>query len=78
MLLYCGEFLPAALRQVRVTEDEVRAAIRSAGVNSLDNVHAVVLETDGSFSVVRPEEGGNASSLVGVDVPRAWRKPADR
>ncbi len=24
MLLYCGEFLPAALRQARVTEDEVR------------------------------------------------------
>lgn len=69
MLLYCGEFLPAALRQARVTEDEVRAAIRSAGVDSLDDVNAVVLETDGSFSVVRPGEGGSRSSLDGVVRP---------
>ncbi|HUG98122.1 MAG TPA: YetF domain-containing protein [Gammaproteobacteria bacterium] len=76
MLLYCGEFLPAALRQARVTEDEVRAAVRSAGVASLDNVRAVVLETDGSFSVVRPGEGGNGSSLDGVDGPQELREPA--
>lgn len=71
MLLYCGEFLPATLRQARVTEDEVRAAIRSSGVDSLDKVHAVVLETDGSFSVVMPGEGGDSSSLVGVDGPQS-------
>lgn len=67
MLLYCGEFLPDSLRQARVTEDEVRAAVRSAGFDSLDRVGAVVLETDGSFSVVQP--GGNGSSLTGVDGP---------
>ena len=66
MLLYCGKFLPAALRQARVTEDEVQAAVRSAGIDSLEQVHAVVLETDGSFSVVRLGEGGNGSSLAGV------------
>ena len=71
MLLYCGEFMAAALRRARVTEDEVRAAARSAGVDSLDEVHAVVLETDGSFSVVRPGEGGNGSSLVGVEGPHS-------
>lgn len=78
MLLYCGEFLPAALRRARVTEDEIRAAVRSAGVDSLDKVHAVVLETDGSFSVVRSGEGGNGSSLVGVDGPREYREPTER
>lgn len=78
MLLYCGEFLPAAMRQARVNEDEVRAAVRSAGVDSLDQVRAVVLETDGSFSVVRPGEGGNGSSLVGVDGPQEFREPTKR
>lgn len=67
MLLYCGEFLPAALRQARVTEDELRAAIRSAGIDALEGVRAVILETDGSFSVVASGEGRGASSLVGVD-----------
>lgn len=68
MLLYCGEFLPAALRRARVTEDEVRAAVRSAGLASLDDVEAVVLETDGSFSVVRGR-GNGRSSLEGVQGP---------
>ncbi|MEX1198532.1 MAG: YetF domain-containing protein [Pseudohongiellaceae bacterium] len=67
LLLYSGKFLPAALLQARVTEDEVRAAVRSAAINSLDKVHAVVLETDGSFSVVRPGGGEHDSSLIGVD-----------
>lgn len=65
MLLYGGKFLPTALMQARVNEDEVRAAVRSAGIDSLENVHAVILETDGSFSVVKP--GGSGSSLVGVN-----------
>lgn len=60
-------------RQARVTEDEIRAAIRSAGIDALDQVHEVVLETDGSFSVVRPGVGGNGSSLVGVDGPQKFR-----
>lgn len=67
ILLSRGEFLPASLLKARVTEDEVRAAIRSAGVEALDGVRAVVLETDGSFSIVRSGDEGNNSSLVGVD-----------
>lgn len=78
MLLYRGEFLPAALRQARVTEDDVRAAVRSAGVDSLDLVRAVVLETDGSFSVVLPGEDGNDSILAGVDLPKEFRDSAER
>lgn len=71
MLLYRGEFLAVALRQARVTEDEVRAAVRSAGIDALDKVQAVVLETDGSFSVVPQGEGGSRSSLDRVKGP--WR-----
>ncbi|MDI5891552.1 DUF421 domain-containing protein [Halomonas rhizosphaerae] len=78
MLLYDGNFLPTALRQARVTEDEIRAAVRSAGVNSMHKVRAVVLETDGSFSVVRPGENGGGSSLVGVERPQELLKTADR
>ena len=34
MLLYRGEFLPKAMRQARVTEDEVRAAVRGRVLRS--------------------------------------------
>jgi len=74
LLFHRGSFLPRALRSARVTEDEVRAAMRAAGCAALDDVEAVVLETDGSLSVVQPSGGSGASSLVGVRDPT----PTDR
>lgn len=72
LLLYQGAVLPRALRRARVTEDELRSAVRGAGVPDLEQARAVVLETDGSFSVVRGtttgEEADN-SSLQGVSRP---------
>ncbi|HUG76098.1 MAG TPA: YetF domain-containing protein [Burkholderiales bacterium] len=69
MLLYRGECLPAALRSARVTQDEVLAAVRAAGLLALEDAEAVVLETDGSFSVVRRRDGAQASSLAGMRAP---------
>lgn len=56
LVLDQGEFLPAALLHARVTEDEVCAAVRAAGIGPLDQVAAVVLETDGSFSVIKQSD----------------------
>ena len=69
LLLYRGAFLQQALRAERVTEGEVRAAIRGAGLADLEEAEAVVLETDGSFSVVQ-RDAGTASSLDDVPGPR--------
>ncbi|MFN2426645.1 MAG: DUF421 domain-containing protein [Candidatus Binatia bacterium] len=77
MLLYRGEFLPGALRQARVTEGEVQAAVRSAGIGSLGEAEAVVLETDGSLSVVRPGTGNGRPSLAGVQGPQRSRDSAE-
>ncbi|MBP2295055.1 DUF421 domain-containing protein [Azospirillum rugosum] len=52
MLLYRGNILPAALEQQRVTRDEVMAVLRAQGKHDLSKVLAVILETDGSFSVL--------------------------
>jgi uncharacterized membrane protein YcaP (DUF421 family) len=81
MLLHRGEFLHAGLRSARVTEDEVRAAVRASGVVDLGGVEAVVLETDGSFSVLPTAApgGGAASSLWGsTGSSREAECPADR
>lgn len=56
LLFYRGQFLWSALRRERVTHDEVLAAVRGAGLHDLGHVQAVVLETDGSFSVLRHGE----------------------
>ncbi len=52
LLAYRGECLDEALRSERVVEAEVLAAVRGAGYAGLKDVAAVVLETDGSFSVI--------------------------
>lgn len=69
LLLYRGDVLPRALRQARVTEDEVLAAVRAAGLALRGDAEAVVLETDGSFSVVRRSGGSGVSSLGGLGPP---------
>jgi uncharacterized membrane protein YcaP (DUF421 family) len=69
LLLYQGEILPTALRRSRVTPDEVAAAVRSAGLARPEEAGAVVLETDGSFSVVPRRPGEAPPRVAGVEVP---------
>lgn len=52
VLLRKGEYLDVPMCKARVTRDEVRAAVRAAGLATTDGVEAVMLETDGSLSVV--------------------------
>lgn len=69
LLFYQGRMLSSAMRKARVTEDEVHSAVRSSGQAALDDVEAVILETDGSFSVVKKGSGNSRSSLSGVMTP---------
>lgn len=64
MLLCRGEALPAAMRQARVTEDELHAAIRQAGLAKPSDAGAVVLETDGSLTVIPTAAWHGRSSLT--------------
>lgn len=66
LLLYQGHVLEHALKATRVTPDEVRTALRNSGVSAIADAHAVVLETDGSFSVLPSGEPGSHTSLRGV------------
>lgn len=62
-----GEFDAEALRAERLTRDEVLMAIRREGIRDLDEVHMVVLETDGSLSVITgPPESARRSSTENV------------
>lgn len=52
LLLRDGEMLPGAMRRQRVTEGEVQAAARAIGMQRLDQLEAVFLETDGSLTAL--------------------------
>ena len=66
LLLRQGRFLTDTLRRERVTKDDVLAAIRAEGASDVSEIAAVVLETDGSISVLRQSQG-LASSLDNVE-----------
>ena len=54
-LVYRDGFLSAPMRRARVTAEELRQAARAQGKADLDEVSAIVLETDGSLSILSDE-----------------------
>ncbi|WP_104526101.1 DUF421 domain-containing protein [Blastococcus atacamensis] len=66
LVLRDGEPVAAALRDQRVSVDEIRQAVRATGCGDLSRVAAVVLESDGSLSVVPADRLGDGTALEGV------------
>lgn len=66
MVLDRGSLLESALREQRLTESEVLQAVRSSGVGDIGLVHAAILETDGTLSVITQRQAGDGSALRDV------------
>lgn len=64
LLFRQGEFLEQALLGARVSRDEVIAAVRRKGVGDLAGIAAVVMETDGTFSVLDTWRASHARSTL--------------
>ncbi|MGB9036419.1 MAG: YetF domain-containing protein [Paeniglutamicibacter sp.] len=65
-LLIAGELQHDQLRRNRLSESEVLQAVRGSGSGDLSAVAAVVLETNGTLSVIPENKLGNGSALRGV------------
>lgn len=66
LLVEDGTYREEAMAGERVTRSEVDAAIRKHGIGTIEDVSAVVLETDGEFSVIRKCDAGALSVLHSV------------
>ncbi|MBA3743066.1 DUF421 domain-containing protein [Sporichthya sp.] len=64
-----GQVLPDALRQSKLSEDDLRAALRRASIGSYADVGVAVVERTGTISVLRTGQA-TADVLTGVD---GWR-----
>lgn len=53
LLFYNGEFLSNKIIKERILEVKILQAARAQGVDSFTEVNAVVLETDGTISIVK-------------------------
>jgi uncharacterized membrane protein YcaP (DUF421 family) len=69
LLVHRGRILTDALRRERVSEEELRSALRAAGAGRVEDVDAVVLETHGEFSTLRelPPVGPEHTVLSDVE-----------
>lgn len=63
LLLEDGRVLPDALREQRTTLGEIHQAVRSTGAGDLSDIAAVVLESDGTLSVISASKAGDRSAL---------------
>jgi uncharacterized membrane protein YcaP (DUF421 family) len=67
LLVEQGHYLDAAIAAERLTRSEVDQAIRNKGIGRIGQVAAVVLETDGSFSVIATDDSdGELTALRSI------------
>lgn len=69
LVLAHGEIVESALSATRLTRGEVMQAVRSSGQGGFDSIAAVVLEPDGSLSVIPRSALGDGHALAEV---REW------
>jgi uncharacterized membrane protein YcaP (DUF421 family) len=53
LLVYKGEMLKQVMKKERIAEDEIYAILRQKGLGRIQEVDAIVLETDGSLTVIK-------------------------
>lgn len=52
LLIYNGKIIHANLSQVKITTEELEAAVREHGVSGIEQVNLAMLEVDGNISVL--------------------------
>lgn len=67
LILAHGCFRDDTMRRQRISRADVRQAVRASGRGSLGDVGAVILESDGSLSVIATTDIGDRSALTGLD-----------
>lgn len=68
LLFYQGRYLHDTMRAERIAMEEVRFAVRAQGLSDMRQVAAIVLETDGTFTVVADLKTTDESALEDVDL----------
>lgn len=53
LLVYRGKMLEAAMKKERIAKDEIFAIVREKGFDDLECIDAIVLETDGTLTVIK-------------------------
>ncbi|SDM76136.1 DUF421 domain-containing protein [Sediminibacillus halophilus] len=66
LLFYQGRFFEQEMEKERIQRIEVFQAVRNQGLASMDMVEAVILETDGSMSILKKTRNDSHDTLENV------------
>ncbi|MEQ8821276.1 MAG: DUF421 domain-containing protein [Sumerlaeia bacterium] len=64
LLAFRGQMLERAMKEQRVTQDELASALRHSGAAGLEDIEAVVLETNADLTIVKKSGQGPAAQSV--------------
>ena len=78
MVFHNGKFIEKIMTSERVSSEELRAAARNRGIRDMATIDSIVLETDGSFSIVQRSKLEGASSLEDVPEHPDFKPEQDR
>ncbi len=65
VLMRDGQLDPVALARQRITEESLKQAVRGSGIGGMELVAAVVLESNGTISVIPTSQLGSGSAISG-------------
>lgn len=77
LVLHRGRFLKSAMRGQRITHEEIVSALRGSGLARPEGAAAVVLETDGSLSVI-PAQPVRQQKISSFSRPCDFTNDGDR
>ncbi|MGP9519757.1 MULTISPECIES: DUF421 domain-containing protein [unclassified Psychrobacter] len=67
IVFYQGQFLPDVMRDERLTRQEIECAMRTEGINSFDDVEAIVFESDAKLTVIpKPSQADKSDDGQGI------------
>lgn len=67
LVYYNGEYLKDSMKHSRVDKGEIEQCARNQGYPNMERIEAVVLETDGSFSIIsKSEKQGKELEIFGL------------
>ncbi|KRD05115.1 hypothetical protein ASE21_21130 [Flavobacterium sp. Root901] len=68
IVFYDNRFLEKTMAREAITKEEIYAAIRSSGTDQINDVKAVIMELNGSMTVVKKSSGSGVSSIDDLEI----------
>ena len=72
IVFYHGQFLPDAMRDERLTRQELESVMRSNGIHSLDEIEAIVFESDATLNVITKERDKDSTGIPETLIPLTY------